>query len=114
MTEPPLALEAPEMASRPRVIVVLVPAVSVTTRAWLPRGDVATVAPVPMDVMPRRQMKVMSWSMSEVSLTVAVRAAVSQVSCWMVMRLWPRTPLMVPLASWAGRAGRISRTPGRE
>ncbi len=90
-----------------------VPAVRETFLAWVPSGEDATVAVVATEVMPRRQRRVMSWVMSETRVTVAVRAAVSQVRLSTRTRLRPRTPLMVPLASWSGSAGRSSRTPGR-
>ena len=98
MIEAPLEVE-------PIVRVVLVPAVSDTTLAWSPRDDVVTVAEVATEVMPRRQMKVMSWPMSEVSLTVAVRTVVSQVGDWTVMRLRPRTPSIGSLVQLVGEGG---------
>nr|WP_095856917.1 hypothetical protein [Streptomyces sp. Ag82_O1-15] len=95
------------------VIVVLAPAVSDTPRAWLPRGEGATVAVVVTDVMPRREIRVMFWVTSEVRTTVAVRSSRSQVRLSTRIRLRPRTPLMVPLESWSGSAGSTSRMPGR-
>ena len=56
----------------------------------------------------------MSWSMSDFTVALTVRAFVSQASDSMVVRLRPFTPAMAPCTSRDGRAGRNSRTPGLE
>ena len=65
-----------------------------------------------MDAIPRRLMSVIAWVTVEVSVTVAERPGRSQERLSMRTWLRPRTPVMVPLASWSGTAGSSSMMPG--